>query len=86
MYGHWKYPSVFVGEDRVIIAYTCHGLVEEHPTETRLVRASTGVPDCGQRLKVLPLKWFYGGKKPADNPVLNKSEYYDPIKPQLDSK
>ena len=32
-----------------------------------------------QKQKVLPLKWFYGGKEPADNPFLK--EAYEPAKP-----
>ena len=33
----------------------------------------------GSRLKVLPIKWFYGGKEPANNPFLK--ETYEPAKP-----
>ena len=32
-----------------------------------------------QKQKVLPLKWFYGGKEPADNPFLRA--VYEPAKP-----
>ena len=72
-HGRWTYPSVLVMQDRVIVAYSSQGRYEEHPTEARLVRTGTGVDGCGQRLKVLPLKWFYGGKQPVDNPVLGSS-------------
>ena len=45
--------------------------------EAKLVPQS--VPGCGQQRKILPFKWFYGGKEPADNPFLR--EAYEPAKP-----
>ena len=74
-----SYPSVWVGSDRVIVAHSYHGLFKPHPTEAKLVSDGTGVPGCGQQRKILPLKWFYGGKQPADNPFLK--EAYAPAKP-----
>ena len=50
------------------------------PTRAELVRR--GVADNNsirQKQKVLPLKWFYGGKEPANNPFLQ--EAYEPAKP-----
>ncbi len=66
-----SYPTVCVLKDRVLIQYG-YFWYEEHPTEARLVRRGKGGPSAGgqSRLKVLPLSWFYGGKEPADNPVL----------------
>ncbi len=32
-----------------------------------------------QKLKVLPLTWFYGGKEPADNPFLPRA--HEPATP-----
>ncbi len=69
-----KYPSVLVMDDRVIVAYSCQGYLEDHPTESHLVHADDNVG-----LKILPLKWFYGGKEPADNPFLKAA--YEPAKP-----
>ncbi len=71
-----SYPSVHVDKDRVIVAYSYRDLYEPHPTEAQLVRGDWTYP---QRLKILPLKWFYGGKEPADNPFLK--EAYAPAKP-----
>ena len=68
------YPSVLVLDDRVIIAYSSAGLYEEHPTKAEIVYAGSD-----RTFKVLPLKWFYGGKEPADNPFLR--EAYEPAKP-----
>ncbi len=68
------YPSVMVLDDRVIIAYSSVGSIEEHPTKAELVRTGSE-----RTFKVLPLKWFYGGKEPADNPFLR--EAYEPAKP-----
>jgi len=85
-YGSWCYPSVCVMKDRVLIAHT-YNLYKEDETEAVLVRdvsgggylaAKTGKPVC-QKLMVLPYKWFYGGKEPADNPFLR--EAYEPAKP-----
>ena len=72
----WCYPSVLVMKDRVIIAHT-YSRFDPHPTRAELVRH--GVGENNQKLKVLPLAWFYGGREPADNPYLQ--EAYQPAKP-----
>ena len=85
--GHVRasYPSCLVLKDRVFITHTTSGEHEEHPTLARLQYEGTGEkhPETGnfmgQSLKILPLKWFYGGKEPADNPFLK--EAYEPAKP-----
>ncbi len=74
--GRWTYPSVCVLKDRVIVAYSAGGYLVDHPTEARMIRTGTGGPDVNtdvgidlsiqQIRKVLPLKWFYGGKEPVD--------------------
>ena len=62
-YGMWSYPSVFVAEDRVLIHYNYF------PCD------STGQRTTGQRMKVLPLSWFYGGQDPeSENPTLDRIE------------
>ena len=63
-YGRWTYPSVLVMKDRVIVAYW-YIEQEEHPTKA--------VTDLVSRdkMKVLPMTWFYGGQEPADNPYLS---------------
>jgi len=66
-HGRWSYPSVLAMRDRVLIAHT-YSYYEEHPTRAELVNSQT--KGVNQRLKVLPLTWFYGGKEPADNPWL----------------
>ncbi len=68
-HGRWSYPSVFVMADRVLIAHT-YSVYEEHPTRAELILSSQKEGGFNQKLKVLPLTWFYGGKEPADNPVL----------------
>ncbi len=75
VFGRWSYPSVFVLKDRVFIAHT-YDIWEDHPTEARL-QMSRDV--YNQKLKVLPLTWFYGGKQPADNPFLSKAR--EPARP-----
>jgi hypothetical protein len=75
-HGRWSYPSAFVMKDRVLIAHT-YSYYGEHPTKAQMVNSQgEGV---NQKLKVLPLSWFYGGKEPADNPMLQ--EAYEPAKP-----
>ena len=76
-----SYPSVFVdaAREHVIVATSLHGMYEPDPVEAKLAPQSTGVPECGQQRKILPFKWFYGGKEPADNPFLK--EAYEPAKP-----
>ena len=68
-HGRWSYPSVFVMEDRVLITHT-YSVYEEHPTRAELILSSQKEDGFNQKLKVLPLTWFYGGKEPSDNPVL----------------
>ena len=78
--GKWSYPSVFVMKDRVLITHTYH-LFEGHPTKGTLVdrRLDESLEGSQHRVKILPLKWFYGGKEPADNPFLKTA--YEPAKP-----
>lgn len=79
------YPSVFVAKEHVIVAYSFAGRITEHETLAQLYRAGTGEvdPETGramnQRRRILPFKWFYGGKEPADNPFLRAA--YEPAKP-----
>jgi len=77
-HGRWSYPSVFVMEDRVLIAHT-YSVYEEHPTRAELILSSRKKGGFNQKLKVLPLSWFYGGKEPADNPFLPRVD--EPAKP-----
>lgn len=79
IHGRWSYPSVCVLADRVLIAHT-YSIYEEHPTEAKLVLSSrAGEDSINQKLKVLPLSWFHGGKQPADNPFLLRA--YEPARP-----
>jgi len=77
-HGRWSYPSVFVMKDRVLIAHT-YSVYEEHPTRAELVLSSRKEGGFNQKLKVLPLSWFYGGKEPADSPILPRA--HDPASP-----
>ncbi|HHZ93958.1 TPA: exo-alpha-sialidase [Candidatus Poribacteria bacterium] len=77
-HGRWSYPSVFVMADRVLIAHT-YSVYEEHPTRAELILSSRKEARFNQKLKVLPLNWFYGGKEPADNPFLPRAN--DPATP-----
>ena len=62
-YGMWSYPSVHVAADRVLVNYNYF------PSD------GAGQRSRGQRLKVLPLSWFYGGQDPAsENPTLARIE------------
>jgi len=75
-HGRWSYPSVLVMKDRVLVAHT-YGMYEEHH-ELAQLNTPARMPDhagpkFNQKLKVLPLEWFYGGKKPADNPFLKRA-------------
>ena len=72
-HGRWGYPSVFVMRDRVLVAYT-YSYYEGHPTEARIVLSREKEGATNQKLKVLPLSWFYGGKEPADNPFLPRAD------------
>ncbi len=77
-HGRWAYPSVFVMKDRVLIAHT-YSYYEDHPTEARLMSTKDKEDGFNQKLKVLPLTWFYGGKEPADNPSLPRA--HEPATP-----
>jgi len=52
----------------VLIVYN-YRYYEEHPTRTELVLKGA------ERIKVLPLTWFYGGKEPGNNPFLPRAGY-----------
>ena len=56
-------------KDRVIIAHT-YTLYKSHPTDARLITEGGKNTAWNQKMKVLPLNWFYGGKNPSDNPIL----------------
>lgn len=77
-HGRWSYPSVFVMKDRVLIAHT-YSVYEEHPERAEVALSSHLEGGFNQMLKVLPLKWFYGGKEPADNPWLPRA--HEPARP-----
>ena len=71
-YGRWSYPSVFVYHDRVLIAHT----YSKHDRQAK--------NHGGSRLKVLPLKWFYGDADPqADNPNIRNA--FRPATPQREA-
>jgi hypothetical protein len=72
-HGRWSYPSVLVMKDRVLIAHS-YSVYEEHPTRAELILSSRKEGGFNQKLKVLPLSWFYGGKEPADNPFLPRAQ------------
>jgi hypothetical protein len=61
-YGRWSYPSVLVYHDRVLIAHT----YSKYDEKAKCVG--------GSRLKVLPLKWFYGNADPTDAAVNIKGQ------------
>ena len=61
-HGRWSYPSVFAMKDRVLIAHT-YSVYEQHPTRAELILSSRKPGGFNQKLKVLPLTWFYGGKE-----------------------
>jgi hypothetical protein len=77
-HGRWSYPSVLVLRDRVLVAYT-YSEYEEDEAQARLMLSSQKPDSFNQKLKVLPLNWFYGGKAPAANPFLR--EVSAPAKP-----
>ena len=79
-HGRWGYCSVLVMKDRVLVTHTYSGY-ENHPTKAQLVRHRIDEDgnQMNQKLKVLPLNWFYGGMEPADNPDLH--EAYEPARP-----
>ena len=81
LFGRWSYPSVLVTDDRVLVAYS-YQYGDEHPTRAEFIPSRTregGTREFDQKLKVLPLSWFYGGKEPADNPFLPRA--YEPATP-----
>ena len=57
-YGRFTYPSVLIWRDRVLISYM-YRIHDEHgrPGPDR---------QHASRMKVLPLKWFYGGTDPIE--------------------
>ncbi|MFB3902392.1 MAG: sialidase family protein [Acidobacteriota bacterium] len=73
-----SYPSVFVMSDRVLVAYTYSTYLED-PVKGQLTSSGDQPGGFNQILKVLPIRWFYGGKEPAENPTLQ--ELYQPAKP-----
>lgn len=72
----FSYPSVQIIGDNVLVEYS-FARFEEDPTRAELVRVGLGGKPRRRikKLKVLPLEWFYGGKKPADNPFLTPPHY-----------
>ena len=60
--------------DRVLIAHT-YSIYEEHPDRAEMILSNRKEGGFNQKLKVLPLTWFYGGKKPADNPFLHRNSH-----------
>lgn len=70
-WGRWSYPMVGVVKDRVLVSYKYLAPLRPHETEASLIQ------EGGQRLKVLPINWFYGGKQPVDNPSLKAA--YEPV-------
>ncbi|MBM3853400.1 MAG: hypothetical protein FJ399_09615 [Verrucomicrobia bacterium] len=78
-HGRWSYPSVFVLPDRVFIAHT-YGVWEDEPDRAEpIVSSQKPGKKINQKLKVLPLRWFYGGKEPAPNPQLKSP--FEPATP-----
>jgi hypothetical protein len=65
-------------KDRVLITHSFTDY-EEDPTKGQLVLRGREPGEWNQKLKVLPLTWFYGGKEPADNPALPRA--HDPALP-----
>ncbi len=62
-YGRWSYPAVYVAEDRVLIAH--HYTLQDTQTGEETGRQN--------KLKVLPISWFYGGMDPnAQSTLLTK--------------
>ena len=84
----FSYPMVGVCKDRVLISYKYAGALTEDEAKAEMRYSLTGVLSeetgkiCSQRMKILPINWFYGGREPADNPALKAA--YEPIaKPGL---
>jgi hypothetical protein len=61
-WGYWAYPSVLVLRDRVLISYS-YSWYDENGVRRN---------PSGSKLKVLPIQWFYGGREPFENPILEK--------------
>lgn len=59
-WGYWDYPSVLMLKDRVLISYAY--LWFDRNAEAH--RGST--------MHIFPIKWFYGGRDPFENPDLEK--------------
>jgi hypothetical protein len=76
--GRWSYPSVLVLKDRVFIAHTFNTWEAD---SGKAVMERGGPQGSNQKLKILPLKWFYGGKQPAENPALQRFQQYQPAIP-----
>mgnify|MGYP004262592099 CR=1 FL=1 len=72
-YGRWSYPSAYVAEDRVLIAYpyTVH--------DSRTTENVT--PPSSSKLKVLPISWLYGGDDPQRESMVLKKIATLPPKP-----
>ena len=72
-YGRWSYPSAYVAEDRVLIAYpyTVH--------DSRTTENVT--PPGSSKLKVLPISWLYGGDDPQRESMVLKKIATLPPKP-----
>lgn len=62
-----SYPSVLALRDRVLIAHTFSHF-EEDPVKAQMVNPGP----YNQVLRVLPMRWFYGGREPAENPALKR--------------
>ena len=77
-YGVWSYPSVGVCKDRVLISHT----YAKWNSKGQFMNWQ-GQDDMANRpcnlLKVLPLKWFYGGEEPYESNSLGRG--YEPAKP-----
>ena len=69
VHSRWSYPSVLVMKDRVIVAHT-YTMYYQHPTDATLVAEGGKGGNWNQKMKVIPLNWFYGGKNPAENPFM----------------
>lgn len=69
------YPAVLVLRDRVIIAHR-YREYREHPSHAEILVSNPrpGTHGFIQKLKVLPLRWFYGGKEPAENTFIPRAE------------
>lgn len=71
-----SYPSVLVLKDRVLVTHT-YSRFEEDAAIAQMKNPES----FNQVQRVLPLTWFYGGKKPAENPTLQKIQAQAAAKP-----